>query len=138
MYQSFKLPVSIKGVVFEDGKVWLRKNQRNEWELPGGKLDKDEQPEATVVRELEEELGMKTSVKDIIQADLYKIKGSPDEAEGVLVISFLCTILNKKGDMEVEWEEGKAEFQKFSLDEVGKLNMPDFYKRAISKASDMK
>jgi 8-oxo-dGTP pyrophosphatase MutT (NUDIX family) len=138
MYETHKLPISLKGILFEDGKVWLRKNQRNEWELPGGKLDKDEQPQEAVVRELEEELGMKTAVKDIIQSDLYKIKGSPDEASGVLVISFLCEILDKKGEMELEWEEGKAEFQKFSFDEVQTLNMPDFYKRAIYKAWKMK
>jgi len=134
MFKSNKLPISVKGILFENGKVWLRKNQRNEWELPGGKMDKGEQPEETVVRELREELGVKAIVKDIIQADLYKIKSSSDEAEGVLIISFLCDILDKKGKKEVEWEEGKAEFQKFSLDEVKKLNMPDFYKKAIYKA----
>ena len=69
-----KLPISIKGIVFENGKVWLRKNERKEWELPGGKLDKGEQPEQTVVRELKEELGFETQVVDIIQAHLYKIK----------------------------------------------------------------
>jgi 8-oxo-dGTP pyrophosphatase MutT (NUDIX family) len=137
MYETHKLPISLKGILFEDGKVWLRKNQRNEWELPGGKLDKDEQPQEAVVRELEEELGMKTAVKDIIQSDLYKIKGSPDEESGVLVISFLCGILSKEGEMETEWEEGRAEFQKFSLEEMQKLNMPNFYKRAIYKAWKM-
>lgn len=34
-----KLPISVKGIVFQDGKVWLRRNERSEWELPGGKLD---------------------------------------------------------------------------------------------------
>ena len=37
-YTPYIIPVSVKGVVFDGGKVWLRQNERNEWELPGGKL----------------------------------------------------------------------------------------------------
>lgn len=51
-YQPFKVPVSIKGIVFEGDKVWLRKN---EWELPGGKMDEGEQPHETAIREMREE-----------------------------------------------------------------------------------
>jgi hypothetical protein len=32
---DFLPPISIKGVVFEDGKVWLRQNEFGKWELPG-------------------------------------------------------------------------------------------------------
>lgn len=73
-YTPYLVPVSVKGVVIEDGKVWLRKNERNEWELPGGKIDPDEQPEQTVSRELFEELGFKVEVKDIVGAHMYKFR----------------------------------------------------------------
>lgn len=32
-------PVSIKGVVVRDGRVLLLKNERDEWELPGGRIE---------------------------------------------------------------------------------------------------
>ena len=32
------IPVSVKGVLFVDGKVVLMLNGRNEWELPGGRM----------------------------------------------------------------------------------------------------
>jgi ADP-ribose pyrophosphatase YjhB (NUDIX family) len=32
-------PVSVKGVVVQGGKVLLLRNERDEWELPGGKLE---------------------------------------------------------------------------------------------------
>jgi hypothetical protein len=34
-----RYPVSIKGVVFIDGRVVLLQNERDEWELPGGRLE---------------------------------------------------------------------------------------------------
>lgn len=136
MYEPYKVPVSIKGIVIEDGKVWLRKNQRDEWELPGGKMDEGEQPEETCARELKEELGFDTEVKDVISAYLYTIKVSDDESRGVLVVSYLCELEGKTGDFELEWEEGKSEFKAFPLDEVADLKMPDFYKEAIKKTSE--
>lgn len=132
------LPISIKGIVFENDKVWLRKNERNEWELPGGKLDEGEQPKQTVTRELKEELGFKIKVIDIIQARVYLIEISSKESSSVLVISYLCEILEKTGNFEIEGEAGEAEFNKFSLKELGKLNMPNFYKEVIFKASEKK
>lgn len=69
-YIPYLIPVSAKGIVIEDGKVWLRKNERNEWELPGGKIDPGEQPHETVVRELREELGFELEAKDIVHAYL--------------------------------------------------------------------
>lgn len=134
-YKSYTVPISVKGIVFEEDKVWLRKNEREEWELPGGKLDEGEQPTETVVREMREELGFEVEAKDLISAYLYKIKVSADESRGVLVISYLCTIIKKVGDFEHEGEAGPAKFQAFSLDEVESLNIPQFYKEAIKIAS---
>ena len=107
MSRSSRLPISVKGIVFEDGQVWLRKNERNEWELPGGKMDPGEQPEETVVRELKEELGLETKVIDIVQAYLYEIKTSKDESKGVLVVTYLCRLIKRVGDFEIEGEAGR-------------------------------
>ncbi len=134
LYQTYKIPVSIKGIVFEEGKVWLRKNQRGEWELPGGKIDRGEQPEDTLIREISEELGLKVEVVKIIQAYLYVIDSSSDEADGVLVVSYLCDIKDRVGDFEHEGEGGRAEYQPFSLKEIEELNLQEFYKIAIKKA----
>jgi len=38
-FQPHLFPVSVKGVVVRDGRVLLLRNERDEWELPGGKLD---------------------------------------------------------------------------------------------------
>jgi hypothetical protein len=35
------LPISIKGVLIENEAVMLLENERDEWELPGGRLERD-------------------------------------------------------------------------------------------------
>ena len=127
-----RLPISIKGIVFEGDAVWLRKNERSKWELPGGKLDEGEQPEETVVRELKEELGFKTEVIKAVHAWVYKIQKSRDESAGVLIVAYLCRLVSKNGIFELEGEAGKAEFRKFDLKEVSALTMPSFYKTAVN------
>ena len=137
-YTPYVVPVSVKGIVFEDDKVWLRSNERLEWELPGGKIDPGEQPEETVIRELAEELGFEVNVEKLVDAHMYTIKKSIDESYGVLVLSFLCHVIAKSGEFELEGEAGRAEFKAFALSEVDSLNMPDFYKRAITQAATQK
>ena len=134
MYTPYLVPVSVKGILFEDGKVWLRFNERQEWELPGGKLDPGEQPEQTVTRELLEELGCDITPTMLVQAYLYTIAVSSDESRGVLVLTYVCELKKRVGDFELIGEAGLAKFQAFLPDEIASLPMPAFYKEAIEKA----
>ena len=52
--QAYRFPVSVKGVVLHAERVVLLKNEREEWELPGGKLELGESPEDCVTREIYE------------------------------------------------------------------------------------
>jgi 8-oxo-dGTP pyrophosphatase MutT (NUDIX family) len=137
-YSQYALPVSVKGVLFDQEMVWLRRNERNEWELPGGKIDPDEQPAETAERELQEELGMSTRAGRLLQAHVHKIPGSIDEAQGVLVLTYLCELLAVNGNFETTGEAGPARFQQFKLEDVPDLDMPDFYKDAIATAGDVR
>jgi len=42
--ETHLFPVSVKGVAVQGGKVLLLRNERDEWELPGGKLEPGEDP----------------------------------------------------------------------------------------------
>ena len=134
-YTPYLVPVSVKGIVFDDDGVWLRSNERGEWELPGGKIDPGEQPTETVVREMREELGYEVAVNDLISAHMYTIEKSIDESHGVLVLMYTCDITSRSGIFELDGEGGKAEFKAFPINEIAALNMPTFYKEAIARAS---
>jgi 8-oxo-dGTP pyrophosphatase MutT (NUDIX family) len=66
-------PVSIKGVLVEAGRVVLLENERDEWELPGGRLEPGEAPETCLAREFAEELGAVVEVTRIIDCWLYEV-----------------------------------------------------------------
>lgn len=56
----------VAAVIREDGRVFATQrgygNYKDWWEFPGGKIEPGETPEAAVVREIQEELGMKVAV----------------------------------------------------------------------------
>ena len=53
-YFEYQLPISVKAVISLNGQIPLLRNERNEWELPGGKLDLGESPTVCVQREVHE------------------------------------------------------------------------------------
>lgn len=71
MYKEYLIPISIKGIVIINGKYLLVKNNRNEWELPGGRLEQNESSEKTVVREIKEELNLDCKVHKIFDSWIY-------------------------------------------------------------------
>jgi len=62
------------------------------WELPGGKLEPDEDPEECIVREIKEELDMEIEVSDI-----YKVVKFKYEEKDILLLCYLCRILKGEG-----------------------------------------
>ena len=82
-------PVTIKGVILpEPGKCVLALNDRNEWELPGGRIELGETPEEAVVREISEELGLKADVARLIDCYLFEV--IPEKH--VFVVTYGCVL----------------------------------------------
>lgn len=126
-----KFPVSIKGVIISDGATVLLKNERDEWELPGGKLELGESPEVCVVREIQEELSIKTQVSTILDSWVYTITPGTN----VLIITYACIPLENLSCMICSHEH--RQLQVFPVSEVPLLNMPEGYKRSIYHWSSM-
>lgn len=122
MSQGF--PVSVKGVVVRDGRVLLLRNERGEWELPGGKLDRGEDPQSCVVREIAEEVGWSVACGPILDAWLYRIRAGIE----VLVVTYGCHALT--GTAPVLSPEHN-EVGLFAPAELADLLMPDGYRKSI-------
>jgi 8-oxo-dGTP pyrophosphatase MutT (NUDIX family) len=121
---AHRFPVSVKGVVFQGETVILLKNGREEWELPGGKLEPDESPRECVAREVREELGLSVRVGPILDSWVYHICQGVD----VLIVTYGCN--PEPGGQVRHGPEHKA-VGFFSPDEVAGLNMPEGYKRSV-------
>ena len=117
-------PVSVKGVLVRDGLVLLLKNEHEEWELPGGKLELGEEPPACVAREITEETGLPVTTGPILDAWQYHIR----EGRDVLIVTYGC---HPEGNQSPTLSNEHKEIGFFTQAEVGDLNMPAGYKHSI-------
>ena len=117
-------PVSVKGVALQAGRVLLLKNERDEWELPGGKLELGEDPRACVAREIGEETGWRVITGPILDCWQYHIGAGQD----VLIVTYGCHVVSH-GPPVVSPEHSRAEL--FGPAQVAALNMPDGYKDSV-------
>ena len=82
-------PVSVKGVFCApDGRIVLLKNERDEWELPGGRIEPGESPAACLAREVEEELGVRVSVGAPLDSYLFEVI----PGKSVFIVTYACTL----------------------------------------------
>jgi 8-oxo-dGTP pyrophosphatase MutT (NUDIX family) len=119
-----RLPVSVKAVVGRDGCVVLLRNEREEWELPGGKLEADESPEECVVREVGEETGWHVALRALL--DVWVYEPVPDRP--VFVVTYAAVPVSERA--LVVSDEHK-ELRLVPIPEVEMLQMPEGYKRSI-------
>lgn len=119
-----KFGVSIKGVLKKDGKYLLRKNERNEYELLGGRLEKDDLcPQDRLEIEFIEESGIKIQVGDFCEPWLYEIGYS-----NIIIIPYICEAMEIP---EKLYDEDGGELEWVVEEEINAIFMPQGYKDTI-------
>ncbi|MFE4367459.1 NUDIX domain-containing protein [Streptomyces sp. NPDC056835] len=131
-------PVSVKGVALDAlDRVLLLRNERDEWELPGGRLEvgspdgaqlPDASPETALEREIQEETGWEVKAGPLIDGGVWIYQPIPGRR--VLIATYGCTVLTPDRTPVVSHEH--KQLGMFTADEVPGLNMPDGYKQAIA------
>jgi 8-oxo-dGTP pyrophosphatase MutT (NUDIX family) len=119
-----RFPVSVKGVIFLDARVVLLVNEREEWELPGGRLEAGEDPADCLAREVTEELAIEVTVDTILDCWRYHIAGKAE----VVIVTYGC---RTRGEAKARVSAEHKALGLFGMEELDGLNMQDGYRRSI-------
>lgn len=121
-------PVSAKAVIVRDGRVLLARNDRDEWELPGGRVERGESPAAAAVREIAEETGLLVEVTAELGTAVFEVV--PDQV--VLLVAFACALTEAR-ELVLSREHEALEWQ--PLARLDAIALPEVYRDFIARAA---
>src|SRR4051812_35750792 len=124
-------PLSIKGVLIDDGCVLLLLNERGEWDLPGGRPDPGEDHRAALEREVREESGLAVEVGGLLDEHLFEVLPQ----RFVRIVAYGCT-LRGPADITLGDEHLRTYWAPFAklAEVIGGQRLPSGYLRAIKSA----
>ena len=117
--------VSVKGVLIWRDEVILLRNERDEWELPGGRLEAGESPEDCVERAVEEQLGLFAKAERLLDTWVYDIEGQGS----LLIITYGCSV-NLPDPLALSEEH--SEVRLFTTNDLKSLPLPGGYAASIA------
>lgn len=114
----------------KNGEVMVAKSARDKyWELPGGKIELGEQPQETLRREIEEELGVK-DFKILRPLDLFSFEAKCGGTYwNFIAVIYLCYLYNENLKLSEEHEKIKWIKPK----NIREISMRKGYYEAIEK-----
>jgi 8-oxo-dGTP diphosphatase len=126
-------PLSVKAVVLHQGRVLLLANERNEWDLPGGRPETGEDHRTALVREVREETGLSVDIGAPLDEHLFEVLPQ----RFVRIMAFGCTLA---GGADVTLSDEHLEMSWVSLADLGETiagrTLPAGYLGAIRQAMD--
>ena len=119
--------VTVKALIFVDDNILLIRKPEGLWDLPGGRLDAGEHPEAALRREIREELGIWANVGKLVDCNVRRGKGPTD----IYVMAYTCMTSATLSDIRLSDEHTAARF--FAIPDANRLDMNEAYKLAIRR-----
>ena len=129
------IQVSCAIIVSEDRKILVTQRSAGmslplKWEFPGGKIEKEESSEQTIVREIKEELNIEISISNKLPSVTHHY-----ENFSIILIPFICKIeqgeikltehqafrwLNPNKLLDLDWAEADIPVARYYLQTVNK------------------
>ncbi len=126
-------PLSVKAVVLHRCRVLLLVNERDEWDLPGGRPESGEDHRTALVREVREETGLSVEIGRLVDDHLFEVLPQ----RFVRILAFGCTLT---GSSRVTLSDEHSGAHWLSLDELGPSvagrRLPAGYLGAIRQLMD--
>ena len=122
---SDKFPVSVKSLIFDDKRILLMKNERDEWDIPGGKIENNHNVIETLVREVKEELNITIDNYNILLAKKYLFR-----KQEIIVIVYNSKITNED-PISLSFEN--IDYNFFSYNELNQLKLTPWAKDSIDE-----
>lgn len=121
-------PTSVKGVLLLDRRVLLVKNSRDEWELPGGRINDGEDHSQTLSREFAEELSIKVAMGAPIDSYLFEVI----PGRHVFIVTYGCSLV---GEFRPTISHEHSEHCLWPIERLSELKLPVGYRRSIEKCA---
>ncbi len=126
-------PISVKGILIHRDRVLLLLNERDEWDLPGGRPDPGEDHRTALEREVREETGLAVTVGDALAEHLFEVL----PGRFVRILPFACRLV---GDGDVVLSHEHLETRWLQIDALGATiaghKLPTGYLGAIRQVID--
>jgi len=122
---SEMFPVSVKSILIDDQRILLIKNERDEWDLPGGKIEKNDNVIETLIKEVKEELNIIIDNYNILQAEKYLFR-----KQEIIVVTYFSEITNED-PIILSFEN--IDYQFFSYDKLNELKLTPWAKDSLDK-----
>lgn len=127
----FEGKIAQKVIVERDGKVLLVQDPREGkdiWELPGGRMNIEEEPRAAVAREFYEEMGVPINVHEVVHMEQF-MQGN--EKRRAFVIVYRATLLDDFNAFKLADEE-VSRVGWFSQTDIDEITLFPEYENALA------
>jgi 8-oxo-dGTP diphosphatase len=126
-------PLSVKAVVLHQGRVLLLVNERDEWDLPGGRPEAGEDHRTALAREVREETGLSVEVGELVDEHLFEVLPQ----RFVQIAAFSCALV---GSADVTLSDEHLDLRWVPVAELGESiagrRLPAGYLGAIRQLID--
>ena len=127
----FEGKIAQKVIIVKGNKVLLLRDPREQriiWEIPGGRMNVDEEPRAAVAREIMEELGVGIMVGEVVYMEQFI---QTNEGKRAFVIVYEASLVDLAADFVLSADE-VCEIAWVGQDELADYPLYPEYTRAIT------